>query len=233
MKKQKDENGNHYIFSTDKGLEKLCITLIQITRDIDTTMSFVQKLWEAAFAYVEICDDDSMIFKRKPDLSDKNKLDDDVYEWLNLAITTITKTLDIKEKYINPTFKGEKMNKSGVGYKIDTNGNIYSYNILLPNTYLKISKNDFKKMLNNIQTEFDDLHCQKHYRMFYDIKLKMKSALKLYPSIEIVYELPKTTKKQEKELEFKFSNAEITKRIKTQSSTISVFDGLENFAHNN
>ena len=233
MKKKKDEFGEYYIFSTDRGVETLCHQIIHLTREVEPNISQTKRLWEAGYIYVENADEDSMIFKRKPELSGNNELTDDVYYWIETAINTIIKTIGIDEKSIPmPKWKADKRNGGGVGYKLSEDGYIYSFNILSPYTYLKTNQKDFKLMLDDLQISFDYLHMSYHYRMMNDIKSKIKQAREKYPSIEIVVELDEMKQQRKKETDFSFTKPEVS-RIKRKEtffskSTKSVFDGIEN-----
>jgi len=227
MKKKIDEYGNAYIFSTDRGIEALCFAFIQCLKHIDRTGSYKIDLRKAAEYYIQNAPEDSMIFKRKPDLTKGNDVED-VNEWVNVCVDLILKTIKIQEKHIYTDFTNDKENENGVGYKIDENKDIYSYNILLPNTYLKMNQEDFGQMLNDVKISFDDLHCQQHYRMMNDLSMNKIKAKEKYPSFEIVKVLLEKTEQEKKGEEFSFSTPPTHHNTKSTSTsnTMSVFDNI-------
>lgn len=227
MAKKLDEYGNPYIFSTDKGIEMTCISIINCVKDIQTKpTSDIAKLQLAAQYYLENAPEDAMIFKRKPDLSTGDDTTD-TFTWIKQCVKTIADTYGIKETYLNVTLKEGRENKNGVGYKIGSDGCIYSHNILLPYTYLKTSTEDFQRILDDNDLSFDDLHMNRHCRIISDIRTWMYKAKKKYPSIEYVREENPYNNSETKETEFKFTRPVVSKRIKRMSNTIDVFDIID------
>jgi len=223
MKKKIDEYGNPYIFSTDKGIEMTCISIINCLKDIETKpTSDIAKYHLAAEYYLENAPDDAMIFKRKPDLSNGDDASD-VMTWIKLCVKKIVDTIGIKETHLNVTLKEGRENKNGVGYKIGSDGCIYSHNILLPYRYLKTSTEDFERILDDNDLSFDELTCQRHYRIISDIRTWMFKAKKTYPSIEYVREENPYNNSKTEETEFKFTRPVVSKKIKRMSNTIDVF----------
>lgn len=227
MKKKIDEYGNPYLFSTDKGIEQTCVAIINCLKYIDTKpTSDIAKYHLAAQYYLENAPDDVMIFKRKPDLSDGDDLTDAI-SWLNICVKLITDTIGIKETYLNVTLKEGRQNKNGVGYKIGSDGCIYSYNILTPFRYLKTSTEDFQRILEDNKITFDELHMNRHNQIISDIRTWMFKAKKKYPSIEWVTEENPYNNSKSIEQEFQFTKPVVSKRMKKSSNTMDVFSGID------
>lgn len=229
MKTKKDEYGNPYIFSTDKGIELTCIAIVDCLKYLDVKpTSDIHRYKLAAEYYAEHAPDDAMIFKRKPDLSDDDSDEStDVNTWLDLCVDIITKRYGYKENVLNVTLKEGRKNKHGVGYKIDSDGSIYSYNILTPYRYLKTSTEDFQRILDDSDVTFDDLHMNKHCEIISDIRTWMLKAKKKYPSIEWVKEENPYNNSKVEEQEFQFTKRKVSKRVKNMSETMDVFDGID------
>lgn len=232
MKKKQDETGQYYIFSKDKGVESLCVKLTQLLHEVSPSMSFERRLWNAAMIYLELCDDDVFIFKRKPDFSEGNSKEGDVYYWLNLCIETILNELGIKERIIHPKFNNGKDNNKGVGYYVDEQKNIYSYNILCPMVFLKSNQKDFKRIMDDLSLTFDTMSCQDHYRLLYDIKTNIKSAKKRFKSVDIITKELDIDQVKNQISEFIFSKKVKQNNVKSQNTTLSVFDDIDNILNN-
>lgn len=229
MKSKIDEYGNPYMFSTDKGIELTCVAIIDCLKYIDAKpTSEITKYQLAARYYAEHAPDDAMIFKRKPDLSDIDSDETtDVDTWLDVCVNAIIKRIGYKEKVLNVYLKEGRENKGRVGYKIGTDGCMYTYTLSTPFNYLKISPEDFQKILDEHEMTFDELHWQYYNQIISDIRIKMDKAKKKYPSIEWVSEENPYNNKNIEEQEFQFTKRNVSKTLKGVSDTMDVFDGID------
>lgn len=226
MKKKLDEFGNPYIFSTDKGIEMTCVAIVDCFKYIDKKpTSDIEKYRLAADYYVEHAPEDAMIFKRKPDLSDGDD-SKDVLTWIDTCVKAIVNTIGIKETRLNVTLKDGRENKGRVGYKIGSDGCIYTYTLSTPFTYLKMSTEDFQRILDEHEMTFDELHWQFYNRIISQIRTWMFKAKKKYPSLEWVKEENPYNNSEIEEQEFQFTKQNVSKRVKVMSDTMDVFDGI-------
>ena len=230
--KKIDEYGNPYIFSTDKGIELTCVAIVDCLKYIDVKpTSEITKYKLAAEYYAEHAPDDAMIFKRKPDLSDTDSDETtDVDTWLDFCVDIITKSFGYKEKVLNVYLKEGRENKGRVGYKMGSDGCMYTYTLSTPFRYLKISPEDFKKILDEHEMTFDELHWQYYNQIISDIRIKMVQFKKIYPSLEwVAEENPYNNSNKKEEIKFtkrNFSNRK-EKKDNNTNDTMDVFDGID------
>ena len=98
MKKKWTKEGVPYYFSTDQGLDKLALSIINFMKmaDITPTMTMGERLWGAAYEYVKYNLDDQrqMVFSR-PTLLDPTETEmDRVLHWCEEAINAILKSIN-------------------------------------------------------------------------------------------------------------------------------------------
>ena len=228
MKKKLDEYGNHYIFSTDKGIEMTCVAIVECLKYLDVKpTSDIDKFHLAGQYYLDHAPEDAMIFKRKPDLSVGDDTTD-AMTWINTCVKLITDSYGYKETRLNVTLKDGRENKGGVGYKIGSDGCIYTYTLSTPFRYLKMSTEVFQTILDENEMTFDELHWQFYNQIIDKIRRKMFNFKKMYPSLEWVKEENpyNNYESEEQDINFTFTKQNAPKTLKNMSDTMDVFDGI-------
>ena len=168
MKKKYSPEGKPYLFSTDEFIEGLSLAIISNLHRVETKqlLTMEEKLWEAAFVYLENCDDDSAIFTHTM-LGITTSQNDMIKYWLGEAIKTIMGYIPTKEKKVKlvwgKTYKTpnnisvrETEDDKHIALKVFTDG-------------LIMNKKDFNKLMTDLDTTLDEITMVQFNRLQYNI----------------------------------------------------------------
>ena len=241
MKKKWTKEGIPYYFSTDQGLDKLALSIINFMKmaDITPTMTMGERLWGAAYEYVKYNLDDQrqMVFSR-PTLLDPTETEmDRVLHWCDEAINAILKSINNKETRLNTKFVEEKNNGKGLT-RFKTAGGDFILKGLFSPTIMLLSPQDYRKLneivKDKLKINLNELTGQQFYRLQSDIANNKREMLKTLPSLKSGF-LPdnwdktKTKIETQKELFVQLMRNETSKdkAVPRTTNTLDVFDNIE------
>jgi hypothetical protein len=172
MKKKYSAEGKPYLFSTDEFMEGLSLAIVSNLHRVETKelLTTEERLWEAAFAYLENCDDDSAIYTHTM-LGITNSQNDMIKYWLGEAIKTIMGYIPTKEKKVKlawgKTYKTpnhilvrETQDDKHIALKVFTDG-------------LIMNKKDFNKLMTDLDTNLDEMTMVQFNRLQYNISTSL------------------------------------------------------------
>lgn len=237
MKKKFTQDGQPYYFTTDTGVDKLSLSIINKLKKVDETpnMTMRDKLWEAAYHHIKenINEKNVMMFNRPTHITTNETEYDICIYWITKAIDLILKSIKNNENTESYNFIDEKNNNNGLTRFKTSGGNYLLKGILSPQSIF-LTKPDYLKLDEMVRGRLgvgiNELNSQQFYRLQTDL-INNNSIQNELPSFKIYTLLPNNKNVEietEQELftqltrneEIKIPNNKLTKAI------INVFEDI-------
>jgi len=194
MKTKYTEDGRKYLISPDEFLEGLSLSIIFNLHKVENpeAITLKDKLWEAAYIYLDDAPTNSAIFTHTM-IGFDNK-DEMVYFWIKEAITAILSHIPFKEKKVKLAWgKPYKTDKSLL-VRETTDGKYIALKFFTNG--IVMNKKDYTILLEDLGVELNDITPSQFNRLEYAIRSSIgdHSYFTRYKSLRCFYESVLTEK---------------------------------------
>lgn len=187
MKRRYTPLGKPYMFSEDDFTEGLAVAICACIHLVDKPerLTFKERLWAAAYEYIEMCDDKSELLKSRF-LGIQSSQDEEVYFHLKETIGLILSLVPFKEKKVKLEWGKRFKTKNGVLVRETKDGRFVSL-ITLTNGII-LNQSDYTALLQEIGVDVDELTFLQFNKLEYDIRGNLEKYSKKYKSLKCFVE---------------------------------------------
>jgi len=172
MKKKYTPEGKPYLISTDPNTEGLSLAIISYLHLVEEpyNLTMEEKLWEAAFLYLENCDKNSDIFKRTF-LGSSSTQEEDIEYNFKEAISAIMKHISVKEKRVKLVWGKTYTTKHYILVRETKDGKYISLKVFTNGIIMSVK--DFNNFMTELGIQLEDMTMVQFNRLEYNIRTTM------------------------------------------------------------